>query len=169
MSELTAAAPAPCLVQVLGACHSGADALCADLAQALPHCTVRDASAAWQAEPSPDIPAPPLQCWLLCGLDLDCPAPLQALQQQQDAALRAWLARAGLVFRVVYGRTRQQRLSQALQAIDAVAPCEATARHRPGQAAQRLRPMCEQCSDPDCERRLFSALNRQEGRPGANG
>ncbi len=163
MSELTAAAPAHCLVQVLGACHSGADALCADLAQALPHCTLLNSSAAWLAEPSPDIPAPPLQCWLLCGLDLDCPAPLQALQQREDAELRARLARAGLVFRVVYGTTPQQRLSQALQAIDAVAPCEATARHRPGEATQRLRPMCEQCSDPECERRLFSALGRQQG------
>lgn len=151
-----AAAPAGCLVHVLGACHSGAQALCADLALALPHCTVHDASAAWLTEPSPDIPAAPLQSWLLCGLDLDCPAPLQARQQHEDAALRAELARAGLVFRVVYGTTPQQRLSQALQAIDAVAPCEATARHRPGEAAQRLRPMCEQCSDPDCERRLFT-------------
>lgn len=162
MSELTAAAQ----VQVLGACHSGADALCADLARALPHCSVGNASAAWLAETSPDLPAAPLQCWLLCGLDLDCPAPLQPLQQQQDAALRARLARAGLVFRVVYGTTPQQRLSQALQAIDAIAPCEATARHRPGQAAQRLRPMCEQCSDPDCERRLFSALGRQQDTAG---
>ncbi|WP_159914222.1 hypothetical protein [Pantoea sp. 18069] len=160
MSELIAAAPAGCLVQVLGACHSGADALCADLAQALPHCTVLNASPAWLGEHAPDLPLQPLQCWLLCGLDLDCPPLEQARQQREDAALRAQLARAGLVFRVVYGTTPQQRLSQALQALDAVAPCEATARHRPGEASQRLRPMCEQCSDPECERRLFSALNR---------
>ena len=163
MSELTVAAPAHCLVQVLGACHSGAEALCADLARSLPHCTVLHASAAWLAEHPPELPSQPLQCWLLCGLDLDCPAPLQALQQREDAALRAALARAGLVFRVVYGITPQQRLSQALRAVDAVAPCETTARHRPGEAAQRLRPMCEQCSDPECERRLFSALAREEG------
>ncbi|MBS7780440.1 hypothetical protein [Acidovorax sp. CCYZU-2555] len=148
--------PSACLVQVLGACHSGADALCADLALALPHCTVLNASAAWLAEHPPEFASQPLQCWLLCGLDLDCPLPLQARQQREDAQLRAQLANNGLVFRVVYGVTPQQRLSQALQAIDAVAPCEATARHRPGEAAQRLRPMCEQCSDPECERRLFT-------------
>lgn len=156
MSELSASAPPDCLVLVLGARHSGAQALCADLTRALPHCTVRDASSAWLAADTPGLPAQPLQCWLLCGLDLDCPLSQRAHQQQEDAALRAQLARAGLVFRVVYGTTAQQRLSQALQALDAVAPCEATARHRPSQASQRLRPLCEQCSDPDCERRLFT-------------
>ena len=169
--------PLAAMVHVLGARHSGAQALCADLSQALPQYQIRNASPEWLTAAPPHIQAaaapphaqaaaapphaqaaPVPHCWLLCGLDLACPAPEQALQQREDAALRAQLASAGLVFRMVYGMTPQQRLSQALQAIDAVAPCAATAAHRASAASQRLRAMCEQCSDPDCERRLFSAL-----------
>ncbi len=37
----------------------------------------------------------------------------------------------------------------------------------PAQASGRLRPWgCEQCSDPDCERRLFDALRRGQPRRG---
>jgi len=151
--------PLAAMVHVLGARHSGAQALCADLSQALPQYQIRNASPEWLTAAPPHAHAAPVpHCWLLCGLDLACPAPEQALQQREDAALRARLASAGLVFRMVYGMTPQQRLSQALQAIDAVAPCAATAAHRASAASQRLRAMCEQCSDPDCERRLFSAL-----------
>lgn len=151
--------PLAAVVHVLGARHSGAETLCADLAQMLPRYTVLNASPGWLDAAAPRaLPAPGRHCWLLCGLDLQCPVPEQADQQREDAALRAQLARAGLVFRMVYGMTPQQRLSQALQAVDAVAPCEATALHRASAASQRLRPMCEQCSDPDCERRLFSGL-----------
>lgn len=151
--------PLAAVVHVLGARHSGADTLCADLAQALPRYTVLNPGPGWLDAAQPRALAPQARhCWLLCGLDLECPAPEQLQQQSEDAALREQLARAGLVFRMVYGMTPQQRLSQALQAIDAVAPCDATAVHRASAASQRLRPMCEQCSDPDCERRLFSAL-----------
>lgn len=154
--------PLAAVVHVLGACRSGAQALCADLAQALPQYQILNASPEWldAAHPRalPVVPAQGRHCWLLCGLDLPCPALEQARQQREDAALRAQLIRAGLVFRMVYGMTPQQRLSQALQAIDAVAPCAITARHRASEASQRLRTMCEQCSDPECERRLFSSL-----------
>ncbi len=151
--------PLAAVVHVLGARHSGAETLCADLAQALPRYTILNAGPAWLEGVRPRaLQTPAAHCWLLCGLDLECPAPEQVQQQAEDAALRAHLAHAGLVFRMVYGMTPQQRLSQALQAIDAVAPCDATALHRASEASQRLRPMCEQCSDPDCERRLFSAL-----------
>ncbi|MET1116095.1 MAG: hypothetical protein ABWY08_14255 [Comamonas sp.] len=145
-------------VHVLGACHSGADALRADLALALPFYDVRDASPEWLAARPCALPAQGRHCWLLCGLDLDCPASQQAQQQREDAFLREQLMRSGVVFRVVYGATAPQRLSQALQAIDAVAPCAVTALHRASEASQRLRPMCEQCSDPECERKLFSRL-----------
>ena len=147
-------------MHVLGACHSGAQALCADLALALPLYDLFDASAAWLAAPACALPAQGRHCWLLCGLDLACPPAQQAQQQREDALLRERLMQRGVVFRVVYGTTPLQRLSQALQAVDAVAPCAATALHRASAASQRLRPMCEQCSDPECERKLFSGLSR---------
>ncbi|MCD2513632.1 hypothetical protein [Comamonas endophytica] len=146
------------MVHVLGACHSGAETLCADLALALPLYTVLNASPEWLAAPQRALPAQGQHCWLLCGLDLECPASAQAQQQREDALLRAQLMRLDVVFRVVYGITPLQRLSHALQAIDAVAPCATTSRHRASEASQRLRPVCEQCSDPECERRLFSSL-----------
>lgn len=148
-----------CLVTLLGACHSGTEALRADLAQALaaPHYSIRDASLQWLAEEGPGpLPHAAAHCWLLAGLDLDCPPALRERQQREDARLRSRLAAAGLVFRVVYGATAPQRLSQALQAIDSVAPSAATARHRPSTSSQRLRSRCEDCGDPDCERRLFT-------------
>jgi HTH-type transcriptional repressor of NAD biosynthesis genes len=148
------------VVHVLGACHSGAETLCADLALALPLHTVLEASPEWLAAPPHSLPAQGRHCWLLCGLDLDCPVAQQAQRQREDASLRAQLMRLGVVFRVVYGSTPEQRLSQALQAVDAVAPCSVTALHRASEASQRLRPMCEQCSDPECERKLFSGLKR---------
>lgn len=153
-----ASEPLAAVVQVLGACHTGAEALRAELARALPSHTVLNATAEWLDVPPQALPAQGRHCWLLCGLDLACPPPHQAQQQREDALLREALMRSGAVFRVVYGTTPQQRLSQALQAIDAVAPCDITALHRASEASQRLRPACEQCSDPECERMLFSSL-----------
>lgn len=147
-------------VHVLGACHGGAQDLSAALALALPLYDIIDASAAWLAALPCALPAQGRHCWLLCGLDLACPPAQQAQQQREDAFLRERLMQQGVVFRVVYGTTPLQRLSQALQAVDAVAPCAVTALHRASEASQRLRPMCEQCSDPECERKLFSGLNR---------
>lgn len=152
MADDSAVAPPDCLVTVLGACHSGADDLAAALAEALaqqPY-TINNT---WLAEEGPQA-----HCWLLCGLDLPCPPALRERQQREDARLRSQLAAAGLVFRVVYGATAQQRLSQALQAIDSVASCAVTASHRPTESRQRLRSRCEDCGDPDCERRLFTDL-----------
>lgn len=156
MADDNAVAPPHCRVTVLGACHSGADDLAAALAEALaqqPY-TIDNA---WLAEEGIG-PLPQAHCWLLCGLDLPCPPALRERQQREDTWLRSQLATAGLVFRVIYGATAQQRLSQALQAIDSVASCAATARHRPAASSQRLRSRCEDCSDPDCERRLFTDL-----------
>ena len=146
-------------MSLLGACHSGAEDLCTDLAQALaaPDYSIRNASTQWLAEEGPG-PLPQAHCWLLCGLDLPCPPALRERQQREDARLRSQLTASGLEFRVIYGATAQQRLSQALQAIDSVAPCAATALHRPTTSSQRLRSRCEDCGDPDCERRLFTDL-----------
>lgn len=162
MADDISGATAHCHVTVLGACHSGAGALTTALRQALDAAryTIDDASVRWlHADAAIRAPATALHCCLLMGLDLACPLAWQARQQHEDAHLRMQLATAGPVFRVVYGRTPMERLAQALQAIDAVAPCAVTRQHRPPSSSPRLRPWgCEQCSDPDCERRLFSAL-----------
>lgn len=164
MADDSAVAPPDCLVTVLGACHSAADDLAAALAEALAPTPLQsysldNASQRWLAEEGPGpLPLAPAHCWLLCGLDLPCPPALRERQQREDAWLRSQLAAAGLVFRVIYGATAQQRLSQALQAIDSVAPSAATAGHRPAVSSQRLRSRCEDCGDPECERRLFTAL-----------
>ncbi len=164
MADDSAVAPTDCRVTVLGACHSAADDLAATLAEALAptalaRYTLDNASQRWLTEEGPGpLPQAPAHCWLLCGLDLPCPPALRERQQREDAWLRSQLAAAGLVFRVIYGATAQQRLSQALQAIDSVAPSAATARHRPAASRQRLRSRCEDCGDPECERRLFTAL-----------
>lgn len=156
MADDSAVTPPDCRVTVLGACHSGAEELAAALAAALAqqaYCIDKT----WPAEEGIG-PVPQAHCWLLCGLDLPCPPALRERQQCEDARLRSQLAAAGLVFRVVYGATAQQRLSQALQAIDSVASCAVTASHRPSTSSQRLRSRCEDCGDPDCERRLFADL-----------
>lgn len=164
MADDSAVAPTDCRVTVLGACHSAADDLAAALAEALAPTPLQsysldNASQRWLTEQGPGpLPLVPAHCWLLCGLDLPCPPALRERQQREDAWLRSQLAAAGLVFRVIYGATAQQRLSQALQAIDSVAPSAATAGHRPAASRQRLRSRCEDCGDPECERRLFSAL-----------
>jgi hypothetical protein len=152
MADDSAVAPPDCLVTVLGACHSGADDLAAALAEALAQ-QAYTIDKAWLTEEGPQA-----HCWLLCGLDLPCPPALRERQQREDARLRSQLATAGRVFRVIYGATAQQRLSQALQAIDSVASCAVTASHRTAESRQRLRSRCEDCGDPDCERRLFTDL-----------
>ena len=145
---------AHCQVTVLGACHSAADELTTALSDALAEQSLYKIVNASRLNQLPRDTAEPA-CWLLCGLDWPCPEAMRARQQREDAWLRTQLASAGLVFRVVYGATMHERLSQAMQAIDAVAPNAITARYRPSALSQRLRPWCEQCSDPDCERKLF--------------
>ena len=78
-----------------------------------------------------------------------------------DGLLRERLQGAGLDFRVVYGQGLA-RLNHALLALGEAAEDEATWQQR--QAAQfalnegRTPWLCEKCSDPDCEHRLFTGL-----------
>ena len=78
-----------------------------------------------------------------------------------DGLLRERLQGAGLDFRVIYGQGLA-RLNHALLALGEAAEDEATWQQR--QAAQfnlnegRTPWLCEKCSDPDCEHRLFTGL-----------
>ncbi|NBW79310.1 MAG: hypothetical protein EBR27_09895 [Betaproteobacteria bacterium] len=90
---------------------------------------------------------------LLMGLDLPhsnanqpFPTRIQNEQAQQDSALRSQLQSQAWSYGVVYGQG-EIRLQHALRFL---VPQNAP--------AARWRGLCEGCSDPDCERRLFTAL-----------
>lgn len=91
---------------------------------------------------------------LLTGLDVGAEgsAAGRLARSQQDAWLRAALSHAGLRFQVIYGRG-DLRWQQALAALGKPLPQHVDQRV-PGQG----RWLCERCSDPDCERRLFGRL-----------
>ena len=90
---------------------------------------------------------------LLMGLDLPHsdaiqtpPAQIHNEQLQQDSVLRAQLQSQAWSYGVVYG-LGESRLQHALRFL--------VPQHTP---AARWQGLCEGCSDPDCERRLFTAL-----------
>jgi len=106
---------------------------------------------------------------LVTGLDLPwVPDGLQrdASQAREpvDALVRALLQRAQVAFQVVYGQG-PQRLRSAVQALrsTSVLPAEAAA----GDAALGTRQawvwVCDKCSDPGCEHRLFKQLRDGRG------
>lgn len=90
--------------------------------------------------------------WRPDGLFRDSPA----VREATDNLLRRELQGAGIAFQTVYGQG-DARLRQALRAVG-------TALGRPLVAedptlANGLRPWsCDNCSDPDCEHRLFTGL-----------
>jgi nicotinamide riboside kinase len=77
------------------------------------------------------------------------------MREPVDTALRTALALGGIQFQVVYG-TGKERLQNALLCLNlAVNTSFETNENRP----QRLRNwVCERCSDPVCEHRLFQNL-----------
>lgn len=97
---------------------------------------------------------------LLMGLDLPWVADgIQRdgahMREPVDAALRAALVRGGIKFHVVYG-TDKSRLHNALRCLnlDFESPED-----RPQRMQNRVfNWMCERCSDPMCEHRLFRDL-----------
>ena len=97
--------------------------------------------------------------WVPDGLFRDSPAVRDAI----DRRLRGALQGAGLPFTPVYGRG-PQRLAQALRAVQGRIGSRLDV---PLVAADALleqgsgRWNCDNCSDPDCEHRLFSGLVRQ--------
>jgi nicotinamide riboside kinase len=86
------------------------------------------------------------------GLDLPWSGDSQQEQHrlQVDARLRAALQDAGIAYGVVYG-TGPQRLHNALRLL---VPQDTP--------PVRWTGMCEKCSDPDCEFRLFTALQNSK-------
>ncbi|MCW5671011.1 MAG: ATP-binding protein [Hydrogenophaga sp.] len=90
--------------------------------------------------------------WTPDGLFRDSPA----VRDATDSLLRRELQGAGIAFQTVYGQG-QTRLRQALRAIG-TALGRPLVKDDPG-LANGLRPWsCENCSDPDCEHRLFTGL-----------
>jgi HTH-type transcriptional regulator, transcriptional repressor of NAD biosynthesis genes len=73
-----------------------------------------------------------------------------------DAVLRRELQSAGIPFQTVYG-SAEARLQHALRAVGALLGRPLVA-NNPELEAGTGRWTCENCSDPDCERRLFSGL-----------
>jgi HTH-type transcriptional regulator, transcriptional repressor of NAD biosynthesis genes len=103
----------------------------------------------------------PIQLTLLMGLDF----PWQAdglfregpgMRADIDAVLRRELQSASIPFQTVYGPV-DARLQHALRAVGVLLG-RPLATHDPVLEAGTGRWTCENCSDPECERRLFSGL-----------
>lgn len=105
--------------------------------------------------------------WQPDGLFRDSPAVRQAI----DRLLRAAMQQAGLPFTPVYGQGTQ-RQAQALRAVQNLLGSRLD---RPLVASEALleqgsgRWSCDNCSDPECEHRLFSSLVRQRGAGSVSG
>ena len=83
------------------------------------------------------------------------------------SSIRSVLAETALAYGVLYG-TAEQRLACAIQAIDRLRPMP-QARHSQNNASsdKKSKPwlgMCDKCSDPRCELRIFTALVTQRTR-----
>ena len=90
--------------------------------------------------------------WQADGLFRDGPG----MRADIDAVLRRELQSAGIPFQTVYG-SAEARLQHALRAVGALLGRQLVA-HDPLLEAGTGQWTCENCSDPDCERRLFSGL-----------
>jgi nicotinamide riboside kinase len=102
---------------------------------------------------------------LLMGLDLAWVADgIQRdgahMREPVDTLLREALARGGIPFQVVYG-TGKARLQNALRCLNSATESK-TEEQELQSKPQRLRNwVCERCSDPVCEHRLFRDLLNQ--------
>jgi nicotinamide riboside kinase len=98
------------------------------------------------------------QLTLVTGLDLPwTPDGLQRdpahAREPVDALVRELLAKAGIAYRVIYGRGDDRvrhAVSPVLELLDARPPVP--------ERERRWTWACERCSDPECEHRLFAAL-----------
>ena len=79
------------------------------------------------------------------------------MREPLDSLLRTALTHGGITFQVVYG-TGEARLHNALRCLG-LAEVSKTDEQEPQNRPQRLRNwVCERCSDPVCEHRLFRDL-----------
>lgn len=142
----------PVHVCLLGAPGTGKTRLAAELLAALQSGT--HAALAFTIEDNPALPHPkPPGCiTLLMGLDLPAPPAFSGLQQAADQALRNTLAQSGISYQVVYGQG-EQRLRSALSALQGAGIASGEQASGP-----RWAWACDNCSDPQCERRLLSDL-----------
>lgn len=116
------------------------------------------------ADPAPDTDEDLRGCdaVLLMGLDLPA-AGDAALREAGDASLRSRLQRARVPFQVVYG-SGPQRLQAALAVLESQGMLPSGTASRPaGDATRRWVWVCEKCSDPACEHRLFAQLRDRRG------
>lgn len=90
--------------------------------------------------------------WVPDGLFRDGPV----VRARTDEALRHQLQTAGIPFHTVYG-LGPARLQTALRIVEQVLHIRLTAKD-PVMDNAAATWSCERCSDPDCERRLFSRL-----------
>jgi hypothetical protein len=133
-------------IGICGATQSGKTWLARALADAL-------ASVSPRAEISDGIPPGETKTFdliLLMGMDLPSVNPER---ECEDTLLREALALSGAGFTVVYGRGAA-RLTNALWAMQARQPAPAS----PSKPAPAWHWVCDKCSDPVCEHRLFSRL-----------
>lgn len=93
--------------------------------------------------------------WVADGLFRDGPA----LREATDTLLRRELQAAGIPFQTLYGPL-DLRVQQALRAIGSALQ-QPLAPEDPAWAQGRRPWTCDQCSDPDCEHRLFTQLLQQ--------
>jgi hypothetical protein len=97
---------------------------------------------------------------LLMGLDL----PHAHDREAADALLRSLLEHAAVAYQVVYG-TGPARLRSALVALVSagVLPPGGADRETDRNPQRAWTWVCEKCSDPACEHRLFQALREERG------
>lgn len=96
--------------------------------------------------------------WVADGLQRDGPH----VREPVDAKVRAALTRAGIAHKVIYGRG-EERLLNALFAIENVAAYIDSTRAIARKDVENRPWTCRECSDPDCEHRLFTGLIEPPG------
>lgn len=96
--------------------------------------------------------------WVPDGLFRDGPA----LRDATDALLRRELQAAGIPYQTLYGPL-ERRVQQALRTIGPLLG-RSLVNEDPHCARGRRPWTCDQCSDPDCEHRLFTQLLQQRTR-----
>ena len=95
--------------------------------------------------------------WVGDGLQRDGPH----VREPVDTLIRSMLADAQIDYRVVYG-SGEERLLNALAAMQsAPQKAVAAAASDPDPSRQPWLWVCDKCSDPECEHKLFSAMVRR--------